>query len=272
MSIHYPTNGSCIKRLPNCILIGVEKAGTFALLRFLSAHPQVVRNTSYTEVYFFDRYYDEGLDWYRDRMPYSLPGQVVFEKTPSYFVRSEVPVRVFQTLPDIRLLLIVRNPVKRSISDYVMQKEIHHGVLKEFEKFVLHPSGQFEPASPFIQHSLYDFYLQNWLKYFSMDQIHIIDGDAFSSNPLAELKSIENFLNIDSFFKKEMFVYNSTKQFYCLKTVDTGGNVITDCLKESKGRKHPKISSLVIEKMESFFRPHNERFYNMTGLHFKWDE
>ena len=271
-NVSFQSNDSCIKRMPNCIMIGVEKAGTFALLTFLSAHPQVVRNTSYTEVYFFDRYYDKGLDWYREKMPYSLPGQVVFEKTPSYFIRSEVPARILRTIPDIRLLLIVRNPVKRSISDYVMQKEIHHGVLKDFEKFVLHPSGQFEPASPFIQHSLYDFYLQRWLKYFSMDQIHVIDGDAFSSNPLEELKSIEKFLALDSFFTKDMFVFNTTKQFYCLKTMNPErGNIITDCLKESKGRKHPKFSPLVIKKMKSFFRPHNEHFYNMTGQHFNWN-
>ena len=269
----HQSNDSCTKRLPSCIIIGVEKAGTYALLKFLSAHPQIVRNTSYDEVYFFDRYYDKGLVWYKDRMPFSLPGQIVIEKTPSYFVRSEVPARVFRINPDIRLLLIVRNPVKRSISAYIMEKERHHGFLKDFEKFVLHPSGNFEPASPFIQHSLYDNYLQHWLKYFSLNQIHIIDGDAFSSNPLEELRSVEKFLKIDSFFTKEIFVYNSTKRFYCFNTVDAerGGQTI-DCLKDSKGRKHPEISSLIIKKMKKFFRPHNLRFYNMTGKQFNWDD
>lgn len=268
-SIH--TYETCTKRLPNCLIIGVEKAGTFALLKFLTAHPQVVRNNSYNELYFFDRYYSKGLEWYKTEMPYSFPGQVVLEKTPSYFHRIEVPSRVFRMNPDIKLLLIVRNPVRRSISAYLMEKVFRHGFLKPFEKFVMHPSGLFEPASPFIQHSLYDFYLERWLKYFNLTQIHIVDGDLFSSDPLHELKSVERFLEIDSFFTRDMFVYNATKGFYCMHSFDSGQQrENTPCLKNSKGRKHPNISSLVIKKMEDFFRPHNLHFYNMTGRYFNW--
>ena len=49
-------NRPCIdyaKRLPNCLIIGMMKRGTFAFLTFLSAHPQVFRNESYTGLNFF---------------------------------------------------------------------------------------------------------------------------------------------------------------------------------------------------------------------------
>jgi len=51
------------KKLPQAIIIGVKKCGTRALLEFLRIHPDV-RATG-PEPHFFDRFYDNGLDWYR---------------------------------------------------------------------------------------------------------------------------------------------------------------------------------------------------------------
>ena len=51
-------------------------------------------------------------------MPPTLEGQVTMEKTPSYFVTREVPQRVRQMNPNTKLLVVVRDPVTRAISDY----------------------------------------------------------------------------------------------------------------------------------------------------------
>lgn len=68
------------------------------------------------------RYYDQGFDWYRRQMPFSFEGQVTIEKTPNYFVDWEVPERVYNLNSSIRLVLVVRNPIDRAISDYVQLK------------------------------------------------------------------------------------------------------------------------------------------------------
>jgi hypothetical protein len=54
----------------------------------------------------------------RHHMPPTLEGQVTMEKTPSYFVTREVPQRVRQMNPNTKLLVVVRDPVTRAISDY----------------------------------------------------------------------------------------------------------------------------------------------------------
>lgn len=51
-------------------------------------------------------------------MPPTLEGQITMEKTPSYFITREVPVRVKKMNPATRLLVVVRDPVTRAISDY----------------------------------------------------------------------------------------------------------------------------------------------------------
>ncbi|XP_050032842.1 uncharacterized protein [Dermacentor andersoni] len=104
------------KRLPSALIIGVKKAGTRALLEFLRLHPDV-RATG-PETHFFDRHYNKGIEWYRLQMPLTLQEQITMEKTPSYFVTEEVPARIRSTLPQARLLVVVRDPVTRALSDY----------------------------------------------------------------------------------------------------------------------------------------------------------
>lgn len=78
------------RRLPQCLIIGVRKCGTRALLEMLFLHPRVQKAAG--EVHFFDRddNYSRGLEWYRKKMPHSFPHQVTIEKSPSYFVTPEV--------------------------------------------------------------------------------------------------------------------------------------------------------------------------------------
>ncbi|KOB67062.1 putative Heparan sulfate glucosamine 3-O-sulfotransferase 5, partial [Operophtera brumata] len=106
------------RRLPQALIIGVRKCGTRALLEMLYLHPMVQKASG--EVHFFDRdeNYSLGLEWYRSKMPLSFKGQITIEKSPSYFVTPEVPERVRAMNSSVRLLLIVREPVTRAISDY----------------------------------------------------------------------------------------------------------------------------------------------------------
>lgn len=97
MRFHSPPrlNDTLIKWLlfvfhPQCLIIGVRKCGTRALLEMLNLHPRIQKAAG--EVHFFDRdeNYIKGLEWYRKKMPHSFRGQITIEKSPSYFVTPEV--------------------------------------------------------------------------------------------------------------------------------------------------------------------------------------
>ena len=55
---------------------------------------------------------------YISKMPWVTSEQMAMEKTPGYFHHPETPKRVLDTARDAKLLLIVRDPVKRLVSDY----------------------------------------------------------------------------------------------------------------------------------------------------------
>lgn len=106
------------RRLPRLLIIGVRKGGTRALLEMLNLHPAIAMVP--IEVHFFDKveHYQQGLDWYREQMPLSRPDQLTVEKSPSYYVTPEVPERVWAMNPTVQLILIVRDPVTRLLSDF----------------------------------------------------------------------------------------------------------------------------------------------------------
>ncbi|XP_046401288.1 uncharacterized protein LOC124167338 [Ischnura elegans] len=312
------TSGNRIKfpkatrRLPQALIIGVRKGGTRALLEMLHLHPLVQKAAG--EAHFFDRdeNYAKGLQWYRRRMPPSLKGQITVEKSPSYFVTPEVPERVRAMNASIRLLLIVREPVTRAISDFA-QLRSHSlaakanstmrtkldGVdedygkkvarpLSSFESLAILPDGRVDMSWRPISVSLYHRHISAWLEAFPRDQILIVDGDQLASNPAPVLASVEKFLKLRPALTPTHFYFNATKGFYCLRSLPPGKPVDGmammpsslsqsslpegKCLRESKGRRHPHVDPSVVHKLRRFFAEHNRRFYEMVGEDFGWPE
>jgi hypothetical protein len=108
--------------LPTFLIIGAQKSATRWLRRNLGRHPDVC--AAEYELSFFDsRRWDLGVDWYRAQFAGWSGEPVVGESTPGYMVGrtgpDEVARRIDETLPDVRLLAILRNPVDRANSALV---------------------------------------------------------------------------------------------------------------------------------------------------------
>ncbi|XP_015675376.1 heparan sulfate glucosamine 3-O-sulfotransferase 1 [Protobothrops mucrosquamatus] len=255
------------RQIPQTIIIGVRKGGTRALLEMLDVHPNIV--VAATEVHFFDwdENYVKGIDWYRSLMPFSYENQITIEKTPGYFTSPQAPERIHDMNSSIKLLLILRDPTERVISDYTQvyyNRLENHKSVQPFEDIVI-KNGALNTKYKAIQRSLYDIHMGRWLKYFHLDQIHIVDGNTLIRDPLPELQKVERFLNLPSKILSSNFYFNQTKGFYCIRSDGR-----ERCLHESKGRPHPVVNSTVLEQLYSYFREHNEKFYRMINHSFDW--
>ncbi|XP_066952692.1 heparan sulfate glucosamine 3-O-sulfotransferase 6-like [Macrobrachium rosenbergii] len=261
------TNGSAMRRLPQVLIIGVKKAGTRALLAFLRVHPSI--RAAGPEIHFFDRFYHRGLAWYRSQMPPSLEGQLTVEKTPAYFTTPEVPARVKTDLPDVRLLLVVRDPVTRAISDYA-QGLSKHGFRKSFEElaFVNVTTGLVNSNWGPINGGLYAKHLKRWYEYFPRSSIHFVSGENLVHDPAAELAKVQEFLGLRRVITDKHFFFNATKGFPCLVKRERSGR--PHCLGSSKGRSHPSVSEATSETLRDFYRPFNFKFFKMAGQRFHW--
>ncbi|XP_035259043.1 heparan sulfate glucosamine 3-O-sulfotransferase 2-like [Anguilla rostrata] len=256
------------KKLPNAIIVGVKKGGTRAVLEFIRIHPDV--RAVGTEPHFFDRNYDRGLDWYRGLMPRTLDSQITMEKTPSYFVTREAPRRISSMSRDAKLIVVVRNPVTRAISDYT-QTLSKKPDIPSFEALAFRNRslGQVDTSWNAIRIGMYVLHLENWLQYFPLSQIHFVSGERLITDPAGELGRVQDFLGLKRIVTDKHFYFNKTKGFPCLKKPESSS--LPRCLGKSKGRTHVQIDQEVIEQLRDFYRPYNIKFYEMVGQDFRWD-
>uniref|UniRef100_A0A8C3CGC8 Sulfotransferase n=1 Tax=Cairina moschata TaxID=8855 RepID=A0A8C3CGC8_CAIMO len=257
------------KRLPQALIIGVKKGGTRALLEAIRAHPDV--RAVGTEPHFFDRNYEKGLEWYRNVMPKTLDGQITMEKTPSYFVTNEAPRRIHSMAKDTKLIVVVRNPVTRAISDYTQtlskKPEIPTFEVLAFKNRTL---GLIDASWSAIRIGIYALHLENWLQYFPLSQILFVSGERLITDPAGEMAKVQDFLGLKRIVTEKHFYFNKTKGFPCLKKPEDSS--APRCLGKSKGRTHPKIDPDVIHRLRKFYKPFNVMFYQMTGQDFKWEQ
>ncbi|KAM6898036.1 heparan sulfate glucosamine 3-O-sulfotransferase 2-like [Lycodopsis pacificus] len=256
------------KKLPNAIIVGVKKGGTRAVLEFIRIHPDV--RAAGTETHFFDRHYDRGLEWYRGLMPRTLESQLTMEKTPSYFVTKETPHRISAMSRDTKLIVVVRDPVTRAISDYT-QTLSKTPDLPSFQDLAFRNQslGIVDTSWNAIRIGLYALHLENWLRYFPLAQIHFVSGERLITDPAGELARVQDFLGLKRIVTDKHFYFNRTKGFPCLKKPESSGS--PRCLGKSKGRTHVQIDRDAIEQLRDFYRPYNVKFYEMVGHDFKWE-
>lgn len=260
-----------MRQLPHAIIIGVRKGGTRALLEMLSLHPAVVKASQ--EVHFFDsdENYGRGFAWYRSRMPLSISSHVTIEKSPAYFTTEKVPERIFGMNVSVKLLVIVREPVTRAVSDYAQVLEGKRRKNKTYPGFealaIDSATCSVNTKYKAVSTSVYTKHLERWLRFFPAQQLHVVDGDRLISDPLPELQMVERFLNLTPRIGRDNLYFNATRGFYCLRSQR---HRVTRCLAGSKGRTHPHVPPAALDKLRLFFRPYNQKFYQITGRTFSW--
>ena len=264
-SITFGVNGSA-QRFPKALVIGVRKAGTHALITYLSLHPDIAATTR--EVHYFDGNYDHGTEWYRHQMAYSQPYQLTMESSPKYFHDPKVPSRIREFNSSMALVLVVRDPVLRAVSDYTHRVARHfRDEHRSFQRMVLTKSGKVDTKYKPVWVSEYINYFSRYLKFFTRAQLHVVDGDKLVTDPVAELGPLQDFLGLQRKITNDNVYYNETKSFFCMRYL----NGTSYCLPSDKGRPHPDVKPAILDKLKQYFYPFNQKFYEAVGKTFPWD-
>ena len=263
------------QKLPTAIIIGAKKSGTRALLKFIGAHRNV--SAAGAETHFFDRFYHLGVDWYRRQMPLSDEHQTTIEKTPKYFVDERVPQRVYALNPRMKLIVVLRDPVTRAVSEYV-QGQLNRG-RRLFDNASRNESDRFKQLLydkeqlirtrwPVVRNGLYYKHLLKWLEYFPIDQFLFVNGEQLIREPSVELAKVQEFLNLTPQIQRKHFVLSKRKGFACIYTPLESRQI--KCLSDQKGRMHPTIDDNVLNELREFYRPYNEMLFKLINQEPWW--
>ena len=203
-------------------------------------------------------------------MPRTLEGQITMEKTPSYFITKEAPRRVFSMSRHTKLIVVVRDPVTRAVSDYTQTLSKSPG-LPSFQNLAFRnaTTGLIDTSWSAVRIGIYAKHLENWLRYFPLSSFLFVSGERLVTDPAGEMGRVQDFLGLKRVVTDKHFYFNQTKGFPCLKKPE--GSSRPRCLGKSKGRPHPQIPSGVLLRLRDFYRPFNLKFYQMTSHNFGWD-
>jgi hypothetical protein len=177
--------------LPTFLGIGSPRAGTTWLNTLLPSHPDVYTPTLRDEINFFDKYYDRGLSWYETLFPppeNAARYQAIGEISPQYLECDECPERIFTTLPESKLIVMLRHPVNRAYSQYGMfvQRWNYRG---SFEDFLA--------AKPrALERGFYSRYLKRYLRYFDRSRILALVFEDAVTDIFKTKKNLAEFLDI----------------------------------------------------------------------------
>jgi len=256
-----------LRVLPDFIVIGVVRGGTTSLYHYLSQHPCIAR-AAYDELGFFDTNYELGINWYRSLFPTKLYARYVrwrrkhfmtFDVTPFYIYNPDAAERIRDTLPHVKIIVVLRNPVDRAYSNYNLgvrnkdEKRSFEEAIK-FEVNKIHEYGDlpkdkkyFEQivAYSYIARGFYAEQIAIWFKLFSKDQIFIISSEDLEEKENDTLTTIFDFLELPK----------------CK---------INDLAKMNKAD-YPPMDPQTRSKLIDYFRPHNEKLYALLGRRFEWD-
>ncbi|XP_072051567.1 heparan sulfate glucosamine 3-O-sulfotransferase 1-like [Amphiura filiformis] len=263
----------CTRRPPKALIIGVKKCATGTLLRFLDLHPQL-------ETVSVDKLPHIGgtIGNWMSKLPMTTPDQMTIVKFPGFIFKERLQNQMDSEIPDLKLILILCDPVKRAISDYVHVKACQHRreettykydeqrarnitlfhgyelLGSTFEETITDNHGNLNTSHAFIQHGIYIKAIQTLFHNFDRKRSLVIDSEAFKKNPHFALKEVERFLGLSAFFKEEQFYFSSTKGFYCANVTDRPD---FHCMASSKGRPHPSMDQNLLQQMSNFFTPYN---------------
>lgn len=163
-------------RLPAFLIVGAIKAATTWVTWQLQRHPQIYLPDP--EPHYFSREYHRGPEWYAHFFDQAKPGQLPGEKTADYLATPHAAGRIAALLPDIPLIVQLRDPVERAYSDYCML--LRRGTISGPPEEHLDPA---RAGERFIDNGRYFRHLQRWFGLFDRRQFLILLHDDVKARP-----------------------------------------------------------------------------------------
>jgi len=205
---------------PDFIIIGAQKAGTSWLWHMLDQHPDTDLPEQ-KEIHYFGsvELHRQGKEWYfehfRNVNPEKLTGEAsttyLYDYVPYFQNQSSqiefdeslasLPELILEEMPDVKIIISLRDPVKRAISAY------HHWIqhdrsmgLPPFRGLI--KTATEEPKTRIVEYGYYAKYIKHWKNYVDSERIFVtIFEEDVLINPGKNLSQIFRFLNIDPDFQ-----------------------------------------------------------------------
>ena len=258
-----------LRVLPDFVIIGAQKAGTSSLYRYLASHPSVAP-AARKEVHYFDWAFERGTSWYRAHFPTALYRRVfdattrrrllVGEASPYYLFHPHVPRRLRALLPQAKLIVLLRDPVERTLSSYHHQVRrgreslpFDDAIARETDRLAaeverlqqdeLYKSAVHRNFS-YLARGIYADQLALWFEHFPRDQFLILRSEDFFNDTATIFREVLDYLQLPAWQPESFRRFNAAD--------------------------YPPMDAETRRQLVEYFAPHNARLYELLQRDFEW--
>ena len=248
--------------LPDFLIIGAKRCGTTTLYENLSEHP-CIEKSAHDNIGFFNDNFLLGINWYKSHFPTMQKKKeikkkygkfVTYDVTTSYMRRNDTAIKIKETIPDVKIIAILRNPVDRAYSEYNTNSK-NESSNETFENLVLQEINTYHKIKDhdteilikklkLIGKGLYEIQLKKWFEIFSRDSILILATEEFAIEPNSLYSKIFRFLELPEYKIKNTQKFN--KNTY---------SIMSD-----------KTRQILLD----FYSSENKKLFNLIGQEFDW--
>jgi hypothetical protein len=252
---------------PDWLVIGVKRGGSTAFHTYITEHPDVVApNTSKTSNYFGLNHH-KGWTWYRSHFPtrwwverQRAAGRTlaIGETASTYCFHPLAMERIARELPDVRLIMVVRDPVDRAYSHYSYEKARGNETLS-FEDAIAAEPGRLDGAEERMREGARDLH---WGQHsyvtrgYYADQIERVHA----LFPAERLKVVVS----EELFARPLDVMNDVFAYLGLSPLADG------TFEPVMSNRYDKMAPETREYLAEVYAPHNERLYTLLGRELAW--
>jgi hypothetical protein len=255
-----------VRTLPDFVIIGAQKCGTTFLYQLLAQHPYVKPGFA-KEVHYFDLQFRKGDNWYRSNFPVQMRNSrkyITGEASPYYLFHPHAPKRASAVIPGVKLIVLLRNPVDRAYSHYQHQLKRVKGEAREtltFEGAIEaeermlpgevskmlqdeYYESSFHRTRSYLSRGIYVDQLLVWASFFQRQQMFILKSEDLFNGTTNALEGVLDFLEIPHWAPETYSIPNM--------------------------REYAGVSPLIRQRLEEYYKPHNQRLYEYLGVDFGW--
>jgi hypothetical protein len=207
---------------PSFLIVGAQRCGTTSMYKAITQHPNVLPAVLHKGVHYFDTGYDRGPGWYRGHFPLQASAgrvqratgtrPITGESSPYYSFHPLAGERIARDLPDVKLIMLVRDPVERAYSAHAHESargfesepferalELEEERLAGEEDKLRADPGYRSPAhqhQAYVSRGRYVEPLQRLSGLVGRERLLVVDSDEFFTRPEQVYGDVLEFLGL----------------------------------------------------------------------------
>jgi len=247
------------RALPDAVILGAMKSGTSSLHHYLVQQPGVIEPLR-KEVHYFDVNVERGERWYRAHFGREGEPGLNLDSSPYYLFHPAVPRRLHERLPDAKLIVLLRDPVRRAYSHYWHERDkgrerlsFEDAIAAEADRLgnseqrladgTLARSREHQHFS-YLARGRYAEQLDRWWAVFPHEQLLVLKFEDLAREPLEALNRTLNFLGLPRAASVSLEARNT--------------------------RKYSPLAETTAARLREYFEPHNQRLEALLGRPMGW--